>query len=391
MNQFISGLMAVLMFFCSLFGGFAEEGEEKRTDPEPSPAGEVTLRSRYSGMETGASSIRTEDGEALFARPGSDGGFWYNGNVREPMERLKDEAAANAVTHAGTLDAADVTALQVNASLCGVAVEPSQSGDFELSTVGLSNGLTIAVETERNGGTLTLTCTGTVPEAVYVNTGAAFRVNTVRLGVPAGVLKEIGVDCGSGSILVDGLDVPVTGVETSGLIRVTGEKRIAPVELHCANGCVAVQAEEIGGDVTMSAENGSVWLSGGAVTGAVNLTAQNGSVYARADRLENADLRAINGMVEAQVGVVGERAHAEVKNGMLTFQLTREPEDLTFRLSGGWRQNSASGHWEDDDWVEEGEAGGLPAGWYDGYTVGTGRPVLELSAASNGMLDLKVG
>lgn len=164
-------------------------------------------------------------------------------------------------------------------------------------------------------------------------------MNTVLVGVPTGVLHEIRLDCGVGSLLVNGVDVLVRGTTVS-----------APV--------------------TLNARNGSVAPTAATVTGKADLSAKNGSVDVKADQLDDARLESRNGSITAEIGAVGENVFAGVENGMLEFHLTKEPQNLAFHLSGGW-----DGRWRPD----------LPKGWHDGYTVGTGKPVLELSAAPNGM------
>lgn len=390
MKQMLSGLLAVLLLFFGLSGA-GREGKEPAPPAPEGPPEETVLQSRYEGMETGSALIRTKSGDAAFMNPRADSGFWFSDHLGEPMEKLRREAVPNTVSDAQTLAAAGVTALQINAHLCGVAVEPAGGKDFELSTVGRSNGMTITVESRADGGVLTLTCTGTIPEAAYVNPNPDFRVNTVRLGVPEGILRKINTDCGTASILVSGLDVPVRGVETNGVTCVEGKTRTSPVELHSGNGGVTVRVEDMRGAVALSAENGGVFLSGGTITGRAELSAYNGSVRVEAERLDDARLEAYNGTVEAEVGAVGRNVYAGVKNGDLDFTLTQAPENLTLRLSGGWKPNAGNGRWEDGEWVDGSEPDGLPSGWYDGYTVGNGEPVLELSAASNGGLNLWLG
>lgn len=72
--------------------------------------------------------------------------------------------------------------LAVNAALCGVVIEPSDTGSFELDTVGASG--PISAKLTLSGGTLTLTARGSTGLR-YLCTREDARVNTVLLRVPA--------------------------------------------------------------------------------------------------------------------------------------------------------------------------------------------------------------
>lgn len=327
--------------------------------------------SRYQDAPGTASMIRTSSGEVAISDPGE--GFFPSGDKRgDAWKALRAASTPNTETAIKTVPAKGVTVLQVNAQFCGVAVEPSESGAFELTYVGVENTKDITVETAVKDGVLTVTCTGTLSER-YMNTSSDFRVNTVRVGVPEGILTEISLDCGVGNILVNGLNVPVRGVETSGLTRVAGDRVASDVNLITINGAAAVQGGTVSADVTLSTTNGSALLKADTVTGKTDLSAINGSVQVEVDRLENAVLQAVNGSVNAEVGTVGNNVFAGVENGSLHFNLTRQPQDLTFRMTNGW-----------------GGRLDLPDGWKDGYTVGNGKPVLKLSTG-NGTLDFTVG
>lgn len=315
--------------------------------------------------------VSASTGELAFK---SDGGY-YKHSGSDPWAALRSASTPNTVTDIKTIPNQNIVTLQVNADLCGVAVEPSESGSFEFSYIGVKEAGDIAVETAIKDGLLTVTCTGVIPTEGYVNTDPDFRVNTVLVGVPSGVLQEIRLDCGVGSLLVNGVDVPVRGIGVRGPIRVTGDTISASVELQSDSGTLAVQGTTVSAPVTLNARNGSVALTAATVTGKADLSAKNGSVDVKADQMDNARLESRNGSITAELGAVGENVFAGVENGMLEFHLTKEPQDLAFHLSGGW-----DGRWGPD----------LPKGWHDGYTVGTGKPVLELSVAPNGILNFTV-
>lgn len=335
---------------------------------------DMAAESRYSDKPALSTMIHAPSGELAFR---SDGGYYKSsGGGDDPWSALRSASTPNTVTAIQTIPNQKISILQVNADLCGVAVEPCKSESFELSYIGVKDTGDIIVEAEVKDGVLTVTCTGATPTEGYVSTSPDFRVNTVLVGVPAGALDEIRLDCGVGSLLVNGLDVPVDGVGNSGLIRVTGNEITSAVELRSGSGALSVQGTTVSAPVTMNAKNGSVELAADIVTGQAELSAQNGSVDVQADRLDFARLESRNGMITADVGIVGKNVFAGVENGMLEFHLTQKPQNLTFRLSGGW-----DGRW----------GPGLPKGWRDGYTVGTGKPVLELSAASNGILAFTAG
>lgn len=340
--------------------------------------GLVDLNSRYQGLPGNMALAVSSTGEAVLGSGdvenrrifGGDG----PGDWKQELEQWRANCTPNTVTPIRDIPAQGINALRVNARLCGVAVEPSKSGNFELSYVGVEKPEDIKVETQVEDGLLTLTCERQDGAFIYVNPGAEFRVNTVRLGVPAGVLERFQVDCGTASVLIADPDAPVTGYTPNGMIRVTGDKLAHPVTMESKNGSVTVRGGEVRADVTLHAANGSVVLKANDASGLCDLSAENGSVKVEAGTLGRARLRAENGSVKAEVGTVGEDVYAGVSNGSLRFTLTRQPADLTFRLDGqsSWSRFT------------------LPKGWEDGHTVGSGKPLLTL-ACENGTLNFQIG
>lgn len=340
--------------------------------------GLVDMNSRYQGLPGNMALAVSSTGEAVLGSDDVGNRRIFHGDGpsdwKKELEQWRADCTPNTVTPIRDIPAEGINALRVNAQLCGVAVEPSESGSFELSYVGVEKPEDIKVETQVENGLLTLTCERQDGAFIYVNPGAEFRVNTVRLGVPAGVLERFQVDCGTASVLIAGPDAPVAGYTPNGMIRVTGDKLAHPVTMESRNGSVAVQGGEVGADVTMHAANGSVVLKAGDVSGSCGLSAENGSVQVEAGTLRSAQLSAKNGSVSAEVGTVGEDVYAGVSNGSLKFTLTRQPADLTFKLDGksSWSQFT------------------LPKGWEDGHTVGSGKPLLTL-ACKNGTLNFRIG
>ncbi|BDF71692.1 hypothetical protein CE91St41_10810 [Oscillospiraceae bacterium] len=340
--------------------------------------GLVDLNSRYQGLPGNMALAVSSTGEAVLGSGdvenrrifGGDG----PGDWKQELEQWRANCTPNTVTPIRDIPAQGIDALRINAQLCGVAVEPSKSGNFELSYVGVEKPEDIKVETQVEDGLLTLTCERQDGAFIYVNPGAEFRVNTVRLGVPAGVLERFQVDCGTASVLIADPDAPVTGYTPNGMIRVTGDKLAHPVTMESKNGSVTVRGGEVRADVTLHAANGSVVLKANDASGLCDLSAENGSVKVEAGTLGRARLRAENGSVKAEVGTVGEDVYAGVSNGSLKFTLTRQPADLTFRLDGqsSWSRFT------------------LPKGWEDGHTMGSGKPLLTL-ACENGTLNFQIG
>ena len=368
-----AGLAAITLCGCAVTGASVDMPPASASAADCAMTVQVGAvgDSLYQDNPAMSTMVSTSTGEIAF---GCQEGY-YKHPGSDPWATLRSDSTPNTVTDIKAIPNQNITALQVNADLCGVAVESSESGNFEFSYIGVKETGDIAVETVIKDGVLTVTCTGAMPTEGYVSTDPGFRVNTVLVGVPTEVLQEIRLDCGVGSLLVNGVDVPIRGIGSRGLIRVTGDTISASVELQSDSGALAVQGTTVSAPVTLNARNGSVALAATTVTGKVDLSAKNGSVDVKADQMDNARLESRNGSITAEIGAVGENVFAGVENGMLEFHLTKEPQNLAFHLSGGW-----DGRWGPD----------LPKGWHDGYTVGTGKPVLELSAAPNGILSFTV-
>lgn len=373
----------------------------------------LDFTSRYEGTSACAYISSREDmlladGEDTWLTGGDDrfiiAGGVFNGKT---LEQVKAAHTPNTITEIKTLPAAGITTLCVNTNLCAVVLEPAQSGAFELAYQGVDKPGEISVTTEIKDGVLTVTAEGTGNMARYLSTAPDVRVNCVRVGVPAGVLTSLQLDCGAGMITSNGLPLPaVTGVAAQGAILLCADAVPLPVTMGSGNGSITVEAERVSAPVTLSAENGSVEVDAGTTTGKLTLAAANGHVDVKADTLGDADLTAKNGSVSATVGTVAGNASftalngsvettfdaiagsavCSVANGTLEAALTRRPTDLTFHITGGW-----SAQMRDDDWGHgDSHPTGLPVGWYDGLALGNGKPSLTLGAAVNGDLSFTV-
>lgn len=366
-----------LLLLLPLFFLFPRPAEEAPS-PTPTPAATtaptrapVTLQGSESGTMAYCN-IRT--GEAIVGNGTSEqeGLWWGTWGGHDPLQTARDAATPNTVSDLKTIPADGITALHLRARLVGVALEPSSSGQFELSCVGFSDTGPFPVTTEVRGGTLSIQIEGADGQFYYVNTSADNRCNTLRIGVPADLLSALSLDCSTACVLVDGLDLPVQCDTGNAMVLVHDETRTQPLTMSCTNGTLGLSADTVSGDVKLTATNGSVSLLAGTVTGNLTLTATNGSVKAQADTLTTARLRAENGSVKAEVGVVAESVYAGVSNGKLDFHLTRTPTDLTFH-GQGWHLLDA-----------------LPEGWTDGCAFGPGTPELTLECG-NGDAEFTVG
>lgn len=103
-----------------------------------------------------------------------DGGY-YKHSGSDPWATLRSASTPNTVTAIKTIPNQNIATLQVNADLCGVAVEPSKSGSFEFSYIGVKDVGDVTVETAVKDGVPTVTCTGTMPAEGYVSINPDFR------------------------------------------------------------------------------------------------------------------------------------------------------------------------------------------------------------------------
>ena len=372
-----TGLLGLLVLVPLLFLAQTHDPElTPAPTPAPAPAATPAVRQAIRGGKDGTMAYcDPSTGEAILGHGGpEEEAVWWGtwGGDHNPLAAARDAATPNVITEIENRPGQGVTALAVHARLAGVAVEPSQSGDFELSYVGMSDPEAFPVTVEQKGGVLTVGVEGAEGQFYYVNTTGDRRCNTLRIGVPAGALDALALDCSTASVLVDGLDLPVDCDTTNAMVLVRDETRTQPLTMTCTNGSLALFGTTVSGDVDLSAANGSVRLEAATVTGRVSLTAANGSVKATADRLADAYLRAENGSVKASVGAVVGDVYAGVANGSLKFHLTRAPRDLSFHAKG-WHMLEV-----------------LPAGWADGCVFGAGGPELELECA-NGAATFTVG
>lgn len=368
---------------------------------------DTDFASRYEEHTTNMSMSMNSNLEMILGDTLGSGSFGY-GN--RDMERWRTAAKANTVASISTIPAAGITALQVNANLCGLVLEPSKSNSFELSFQGVEDTKTIQVIAETKNGVLTVTAEGTEKDGLYISASPDYRVNCVRLLVPEGILQTLAVDCGTGIIATDSLTLPsviggtlrglvsltaatisspVTMGSSSGCVSVTADTVSAPITLNTKNGSGEIKAETLTADVALTAKNGSVEADVGTSTCKLTLTAANGSVEAKVDSVKDAVFQAKNGSVEAMLGTITGDTSCSVTNGSMEVGLTQKPTNLTFHLEGGWDTNRWNS-WKEEWYEKEEKPTGLPSGWYDGLVLGSGKPTLTLSASSNGDLSLLI-
>lgn len=361
--------------------------------------------SRYEERSTNMSMSMNGNLEMVLGNTLGSGSYGY-GNRN--MEQWRVSAKANTIADISTIPVTGITALQVNANLCGLVLEPSESSSFELAFQGVEDSKSIQVIAETRDGLLTVTAEGTERDGLYINASPDYRVNCIRLLVPEGILRALAVDCGTGIIATDGLTLPpvtggtlrglvsltagtisspVTMGSSSGCVSVTADTVSAPITLNTKNGSGEIKAETVTADVALTAKNGSVEADVGTSTGKLSLTAANGSVEAKVDSVKDAVFQAKNGSVEVALGTITGDTSCTVTNGNLEVELTRKPTDLTFHLNGGWKANQWNS-WKEEWYEKEEKPTGLPSGWYDGLVLGSGKPTLTLSASSNGDLSL---
>lgn len=291
----------------------------------------------------------TKDGGGLVGEVAANQWDWR----LDTSQALIKDAEPNTVTPLKTIPQGQIHILQIDADLCGAAIEPVEGKSIVLEGVGLSDQKDISVSTSVSGETLKIQLQGKTGKVRYVNFTPGNRRNTIRIGIPKDILQKAEFTVGTAFVLMDGLNLPVTASTSNGTFQVKGTQLTQPIACEAANGTILIEGDTVGSTVQCKAANGTVSLQAGAFSGEAVMSALNGDVIGRVSELLG-------------------NFHGEVKNGDISFHFEKQPENLTLHADTYW------------------DADTLPAGWRDGQIWGNGKPTLTLKKA-NGDIQVTCG
>lgn len=315
----------------------------------------------------------TKEGEMLI---GTDAVWQNNGGLNKLKEKYKGKCNLNQQQLLKKISFHNANELQVCVSKYGAAIEPISGNEIEIYCVGADDKNKVAVSTSKENQKLTVNIKGAEKHTFYINPSEHTRANTIKIGIPKKLFKKINIDGDTGSTIVSKTNTEINGKSKSGIIIVKDDTISKKITLNTGNGTVRVGATQIRKEIFLNCLNGGAIIDADTVTGKVKMQTTNGTVNLRAGSLSESKLKAANGTVNAKVGTLTGDTEASVSNGVLRFELTKEPKNLKFVLNG--TANKWLPNWK------------LPAGWKNGHTVGNGKPVLTLKAASNGVLKFDV-
>lgn len=306
--------------------------------------------------------------------------------------KIIQEANPNTVSKIKTIPLGKISQLEIQSDLCGIAIEPSSSGQFELDYIGVSNKDIFHVETSVNNTKLTVSVKGgSGTKFYYVNTSADSRTNTIRIKVPK--LSTINIKDNDGNILISNVDANVSGSTKSGLIKVANPNLTTDNKLTCENGDIIISGTKVSGKLDLGTENGDVNVFSDLVSGSTNMYCTNGDIKMNAR--ENSgnvamsctngdvvyDVKTINGTtklsctngdINASVDTINNKLTLETGNGDVYLNLKKKPINLTYNGPG-------SSKWKIV----------LPKGWKRGFKIGNGIPILNL-VCGNGDVTIEI-
>lgn len=263
-------------------------------------------------------------------------------NWDKKLEDMKKEKTPNETILMKSIPKGAITALTVNASLCGVALEEIPGNQFTIEYVGIEDRSQFQTETKIENNELIFDIKGTAGQLYYVNVTPEYRVNTIRIGVPADTIQKINIKEGTSFTVISNIDCAIHSDTPNGILKVEAKELTWPVTADCGSGSIWLKANTISGKVNCSAENGVIEFYTPNAAGNITISAQSGNIIT--------EILEITGHVSTKIG-----------SGNLTIGLLKRPENLKIVLKG--------------DKVKKGE---MPTNWRDGYSMGNGKPVLEM-------------
>lgn len=324
---------------------------------------------------TGTIVLDTEKGEMLTG----DGVVWNNNNKRDMkklVDKYKGKCKLNQIQTLKQITFKDINELTVSVSKYGAAIEPISGNHIIISYVGPDDKSKVKVTTSKVNQKLVVNIKGDEKHTFYINPSEKTRANTIKIGIPKKLFNKINIDGNTGSTVISKTGSIINGKSKSGIIIVKENTASKKIDMETLNGIVRVEGNHIKEGVSLKSTNGTTVLKSDTVTGSIKMETRNGIVNLKAGSLSKSQLKATNGIVNAKVGKLTGNTKAIVSNGVLRFELTKKPKNLKFVLDG--TANKWTNTWK------------LPSGWKNGHIVGTGKPVLTLKAASNGILKFEV-
>ena len=286
--------------------------------------------------------------------------------------KIISDNTPNTVTAYKTIEAEGISKMKVASDLCGVIIEPSDTGKFEIAVVGMKNSGNFSVKTAVKDGVLSVELQGNKDNIYYISNTPGNLVNTVRIQVPSQALEEILVSDACGNTSIADMDIPLYATTINGNVKLIGNILEKDYDMGSVNGTVYLLGKEIKGKVTMDTVNGDVILKGDNIEGRADLECVNGDVKLKGGTVKDAYLSCINGDVKAEADKITGNLEASAMNGDVEVKIEKKPSDLFFQPSIG--QNSEVS---------------LPNGWRKGFRIGEGNAKLKISSM-NGDVELEV-
>lgn len=265
-----------------------------------------------------------------------DKGFWIapqsarmnNPKYKEYLDKAKKITKGKAHS-VSSVPVNNVTTLQIDTDLCGLAIEPYSGDQIQVTYYG-DNQKDFSFQSKQSGNTLNLTVKGSQTKERYVNPYPEKRYNTYVLQIPAKSIKELSITEGVGTTLAAEVGIPqVKGTSTYGNIFFEGDKFTSSYTVDVKQGTVDMTAKEITGNLNLSATQGWVDVSADSITGTTNCSSVQGWVDIVVGKLAGkTNATSKQGWVDLVADSITADVNLESEQGWVEASIKKEPQNL---------------------------------------------------------------
>lgn len=305
-----------------------------------------------------------------------DKGFWIapqsarmnNPKYKEYLDKAKKITKGKAHS-VSSVPVNNVTTLQIDTDLCGLAIEPYSGDQIQVTYYG-ENQNDFSFQSKQSGNTLNLTVKGSQTKERYVNPYPEKRYNTYVLQIPSSKVKELSITEDIGVTLAAEVGIPqFKGTSSRGYIYLNGDKFTSSYTVDVTLASVYMKAKEITGNLNLSSSQGWIDITADSITGTTNLSSAQGWIDVVVGNLAGKTTAlSKQGWIDLTADTIASDVNLESEQGWVDVTLKKNPQNL--RVSSP--KNTVNVKDFPSNWKSDGK---------NSCYIGSGTPVLTLKGS----------
>lgn len=265
-----------------------------------------------------------------------DKGFWIapqstrmnNPEYKEYVNKAKkiSKGTAHSVS---SIPLNNVSTLQIDTDLCGLAIEPYNGDKIQVTYFGESP-KSFTFQSKQSGNTLNITAKGSQTKERYVNPYPEKRYNTYVLQIPSSKVKELSITEDIGVTLAAEVGIPqFKGTSSRGYIYLNGDKFTSSYTVDVTLASVYMKAKEITGNLNLSSSQGWIDITADSITGTTNLSSAQGWIDVVVGNLAGKTTAlSKQGWIDLTADTIASDVNLESEQGWVEASIKKEPQNL---------------------------------------------------------------